>query len=78
MEYPLLVYCRYVPSRGVTLIGNTRVVNRCGDQVRALGALLTHLQSTVFGLETSGSVVVTTVRQLDASSSMRIDAMTLR
>ena len=47
-------------------------------QVRALGALLTHLQSTVFALEESGSVGVTAVRQLDVSGSMRIDGMTLR
>lgn len=47
-------------------------------QVRALGALLTHLQSTVFALEESGSVDVTAVRQLDVSGSMRIDGMTLR
>lgn len=47
-------------------------------QVRALGALLTHLQSTVFALEGSGSVGVTAVRQLDASDTMRIDGMTLR
>lgn len=47
-------------------------------QVRALGALLTHLQSTVFALEGSGSIDVTNVRQLDTAGSMRIDAMTLR
>eukprot|EP00752_Nemacystus_decipiens_P013400 g11865.t1 len=51
--------------------------NRLGS-VRALGALLTHLQSTVFALEESGAVDVTSVRQLDVSGSMRIDGMTLR
>ncbi|CAM9117808.1 unnamed protein product [Pylaiella littoralis] len=48
------------------------------QQVRALGALLTHLQSTVFALEGSGTIDVTNVRQLDTADSMRIDAMTLR
>eukprot|EP00903_Cladosiphon_okamuranus_P011998 g11267.t1 len=48
------------------------------QQVRALGALLVHLQSTVFALEESGSVNVTAVRQLDVYGSMRIDPMTLR
>lgn len=47
-------------------------------QVRAFGALLTHLQSTVFALEESGLVDVAAVRQLDVSGSMRIDGMTLR
>lgn len=47
-------------------------------QVRALGALLVHLQSTVFALEESGSVDVNAVRQLDVSGSMRIDGIALR
>lgn len=47
-------------------------------QVRALGALLTYLQSSVFSVEASGLVDVSSVRQLNAAGYMRVDAMTLR
>lgn len=46
--------------------------------MRALGALLTYLQSTVFALESSSSVLVSSVRQLHTSAYMHVDAMTLR
>ncbi|CAM9928524.1 unnamed protein product [Ascophyllum nodosum] len=48
------------------------------QQARALGALMSYLQSKVFTLEGSGTVTVATVRQLDNSRSMFIDAMALR
>ncbi|CAM9190733.1 unnamed protein product, partial [Chrysoparadoxa australica] len=45
--------------------------------VRALGALLKHLQSTVFQLDMEGTVTVQSIKELDCLSCMRLDAATL-
>eukprot|EP00611_Tribonema_gayanum_P014800 TRINITY_DN262_c0_g1_i4.p1 TRINITY_DN262_c0_g1~~TRINITY_DN262_c0_g1_i4.p1 ORF type:complete len:897 (+),score=290.04 TRINITY_DN262_c0_g1_i4:187-2877(+) len=48
------------------------------QSVRALGALISHLQSSVFSLEVDGSVPVLAVREMDLLAALRVDALSLR